>query len=120
MPRSSRPTHAGGVVYRDSRRGPEYLVVTSSGGGGWVMPKGHVEKGESCEETALREVEEEAGVVAEIVAPLDVLHYTKGKERIRVAFFLMRSLGRRPSRERRRRRWLPAAMAASRLAFTNA
>lgn len=34
---------------------------------GWVLPKGTVEKGESLEETALREVKEEAGVDARIV-----------------------------------------------------
>lgn len=34
---------------------------------GWVLPKGTVEKGETYEETALREVREEAGVNATIV-----------------------------------------------------
>ena len=32
--------------------------------GSWVFPKGHIEPGETSLETALREVEEEAGVVA--------------------------------------------------------
>lgn len=34
---------------------------------GWVLPKGTVENGETFEETALREVREEAGVNATIV-----------------------------------------------------
>ena len=34
---------------------------------GWVLPKGTVEKGESHEETALREVREETGVKARII-----------------------------------------------------
>lgn len=34
---------------------------------GWVLPKGTVEPGESHEETALREVQEESGVKARIV-----------------------------------------------------
>ena len=34
---------------------------------GWVLPKGTVEKGEDFEQTALREVREEAGVKATIV-----------------------------------------------------
>ena len=34
---------------------------------GWVLPKGTVEKGETFEQTALREVMEEAGVRASIV-----------------------------------------------------
>lgn len=34
---------------------------------GWVLPKGTVEPGEEYKETALREVKEESGAVAEIV-----------------------------------------------------
>ncbi len=34
---------------------------------GWVLPKGTVEKGESYEQTALREVREETGVKARII-----------------------------------------------------
>ena len=34
---------------------------------GWVLPKGTVEEGETFEQTALREVKEEAGVRASIV-----------------------------------------------------
>ena len=43
---------------------------------GWVLPKGTVECGESYQETALREVHEEAGVVGEIVTYVDKSHYT--------------------------------------------
>ncbi|BAK48270.1 MAG: NUDIX hydrolase [Lachnospiraceae bacterium] len=34
---------------------------------GWVLPKGTMEEGETCENTALREVKEETGVSAQIV-----------------------------------------------------
>jgi 8-oxo-dGTP pyrophosphatase MutT (NUDIX family) len=36
----------------------------------WSLPKGHVEQGETVEEAALREVTEETGITAAIVAPL--------------------------------------------------
>lgn len=42
---------------------------------GWVLPKGTVEEGEEHEETALREVKEEAGVDAELVCYIDESHY---------------------------------------------
>ncbi len=43
---------------------------------GWVLPKGTVEKGETFEETAVREVREETGVTAVIVTFIDSSHYT--------------------------------------------
>jgi len=42
---------------------------------GWNPPKGHVEKGESLEEAAIRETAEETGYKnMEIVEPLETLH----------------------------------------------
>ncbi len=62
---------------------------------GWVLPKGTVEKGESNEATALREVKEEAGVDGVIVEYIDKTVYsftvpddTVSKE---VYWYLMRS-----------------------------
>ena len=42
---------------------------------GWVLPKGTVEPGEEHEETALREVKEESGVNAELMAYVGESHY---------------------------------------------
>jgi 8-oxo-dGTP diphosphatase len=57
---------AGGVVYRKTNSKVEFLIVQHSGHHRWVLPKGWIEKGESKEQAALREVKEEAGVEAEI------------------------------------------------------
>ena len=58
-----------------------------------ALPKGHPEDGESPGEAALREVREEAGVVARLVEPLgDVRYwYTREGQRIAkvVSFFLL-------------------------------
>lgn len=43
---------------------------------GWVLPKGTVEAGETHEETALREVREESGSIAEIVDYVGKSEYT--------------------------------------------
>jgi 8-oxo-dGTP diphosphatase len=54
---------AGGAVWRRSDKGPiEVVLVHRLSYDDWSLPKGKVEAGESDEETALREVEEEAGV----------------------------------------------------------
>ncbi len=42
---------------------------------GWVLPKGTVEAGESPEETAIREVEEESGAKAKIIDYIGDTHY---------------------------------------------
>ena len=36
----------------------------------WSLPKGHVETGETVEDTAVREVAEETGITGRVVAPL--------------------------------------------------
>ncbi len=56
---------AGGVVRNE--RG-EWLMMSRRGR--WDFPKGHVEPGETCEETAVREIEEETAVQGEILREL--------------------------------------------------
>lgn len=68
---------AGGIVFRREHGQVEYLLVTSnSNKNRWIFPAGHVEHGETYEETALREVEEEAGVSAAIICKLGNYHYS--------------------------------------------
>ncbi|HET6614252.1 MAG TPA: NUDIX domain-containing protein [Dehalococcoidia bacterium] len=49
------------------------LILTHEGR--WQLPKGWVEADESQEQTAIREVREEAGVEAELVGKLDSIEY---------------------------------------------
>jgi len=41
----------------------------------WTLPKGHIEKNEKPEDTALREVEEETGYKCEIIRYIDKVEY---------------------------------------------
>ncbi|MGB3303058.1 MAG: NUDIX hydrolase [Gordonia sp. (in: high G+C Gram-positive bacteria)] len=41
----------------------------------WSLPKGHIETGETAEQTAMREVAEETGIEGTIVAPLGKIDY---------------------------------------------
>ncbi|HEX5831050.1 MAG TPA: NUDIX hydrolase, partial [Gemmatimonadaceae bacterium] len=117
-----------GVVVRDGAAGPEVALVLVRPGRRWQLPKGIVEAGESPERTALREVREEAGVDAAIVAPLDTIEYWyAGDERGRrvrfhkhVHFYLMRYVAGDVAdhdHEVREAAWVPLADAAARLAF---
>jgi 8-oxo-dGTP pyrophosphatase MutT (NUDIX family) len=59
----------GAVVYREKEGVREYLLILNRKGGAkghWGFPKGHVEKGETEEQTARREIFEETGIKAEL------------------------------------------------------
>jgi 8-oxo-dGTP diphosphatase len=53
---------AGGVVWRRVGDGTEVVLVHRPAYDDWSFPKGKADPGESDEEAAVREVEEEAGV----------------------------------------------------------
>jgi 8-oxo-dGTP pyrophosphatase MutT (NUDIX family) len=54
-------TSAGAILFRDTRGRREYLVMRSRSGD-WEFPKGGVEGDEELQQTAIREVKEEAGI----------------------------------------------------------
>ena len=72
---------AGGIVLKKVSKGPKepketkVLLTQHSGHKGWALPKGHIETGESSEQAALREVEEETGVVARVVEKVGQTQY---------------------------------------------
>lgn len=81
---------AGGVVVRNGK----LLTITSSRRGTVDLPKGTIEPGESIEEAALREVEEETGYRTAIIDTLGSKTYDfngrDGKRyRKTVSYFLM-------------------------------
>ncbi|MFH1879090.1 MAG: NUDIX domain-containing protein [Candidatus Omnitrophota bacterium] len=55
-----RQSASGGVVIKIERGSPKVLLIRDSYGH-WTWPKGHIEKGETPEEAALREIREETG-----------------------------------------------------------
>ena len=66
---------AGGVVFRLRDGGGFDVALILTHERRWQLPKGWIDEGESPEAAAVREVREEAGVAAEIVAPLGVIAY---------------------------------------------
>lgn len=57
----------GAVVYRIINGEVRYLLIKNRRSNHWGFPKGHMEKGETREETAIREVLEETGVHINII-----------------------------------------------------
>ncbi len=74
----------------------------------WVFPKGHIESGETPEEAAAREVLEEAGVVATIVAPVGATEFKSARGPVRAQFYLMEFVSEGAPGEDRRRAWMTA------------
>lgn len=56
----------GAVVFREKDYKKQILLIRHVNGGHWAFPKGHVEKGETEEETALREIMEETGLIVHL------------------------------------------------------
>jgi 8-oxo-dGTP pyrophosphatase MutT (NUDIX family) len=85
---------AGGIVYNTQSGQTLWLLVKHSGYHKWVFPKGRVEPGEDLQQTAVREVQEESGVVAKIIDEVpnsEHYIYTFNGEKISktVHYFLM-------------------------------
>ncbi len=74
--RDRQEVSCGGVVFRRFADGPKYLLILD-GHGNWGFPKGHEETGESAEQTARREIQEETGLTAlTLHASLPALEWT--------------------------------------------
>ncbi len=73
---------AGGVVWRPGPTGlPEVLVVHRPKYDDWSLPKGKCDPGETWEDCALREVEEETGLRCMLGPELPGTSYTDSKGR---------------------------------------
>ncbi len=119
---------AGGVAFRKRKGRVEVAIISVGQKGRWQLPKGLVDEGESPEETAIREVREEAGIQTEKVQPLDQIEYwyysTEHGQRVRfhkfVSFYLLRYLSgdvRKHDHEVNEARWVEIDKAHAMLAF---
>lgn len=118
---------AGGVVYRDNDAGYEFVAVQRARHDDWSLPKGHIESGETREQAAIREVKEETGIDARIVAPIgEVVYFYKrprqGLTRKTVYHYLMEAVTHElggPNWEVAEARWLPITEAHTLLTYSN-
>lgn len=57
----------GAVVFKKEQAGKKFLLIRNKRSAHWGFPKGHIENGETKEETAIREVLEETGIKIDIL-----------------------------------------------------
>jgi 8-oxo-dGTP diphosphatase len=114
---------AGGVVVRPGAGGqPEVLLVHRPRYDDWSWPKGKCDAGESYEDCARREVEEETGIAVDLAEPLPDVRYRDQKDRPKlVRYWVMRpAVAPRPfepNDEVDEIAWLPIADAEQRLTY---
>ena len=112
---------AGGVVWRRNADGEvEVVLVHRSRYDDWSLPKGKVDPGETDEEAAQREVEEESTVVGLLGAELAGTTYVDRSGRTKtVRYWAMTTEGSEPSgsNEVDDARWVPMAEAKRRLTY---
>ncbi len=82
---------AGVIPVRQMEGGrTEFCLVTSRSTGEWIFPKGKVDPGEVATDTAVRETEEEAGLIGHLADPnpLGTYVYQKGGKSHEVVVYL--------------------------------
>lgn len=72
---AAKEISAGGVVYRNSEEGLEIQLIVDRYAK-ISLAKGKMEPRETIEETALREIQEETGMIGKIIEPVDIIKYT--------------------------------------------
>ncbi len=88
---------AGGIVYKKERNTLFILLAKHSYHKGWVFPKGLIDKGETKEQAAIREVKEESGADGVIQKSLEPITYwyrfENEKRKKTVYYFIMQYAG---------------------------
>jgi ADP-ribose pyrophosphatase YjhB (NUDIX family) len=97
---------AGGIVVADG----SVLLVHRPQYDDWSLPKGKLEEGESWEQAALREVEEETGVACQLGGYVATSRYEVAGGPKEIRYYLMTPVGEaRAQNEVDEVRWVPFA-----------
>lgn len=71
-----REPTAGGIVFRRNKDGEVEILLIQDAKDRWTIPKGHIEEGETAQQTAKREIGEEAGLHdTEVLGWLGKIHF---------------------------------------------
>ena len=71
-----REPTAGGIVFRRDKDSRVEILLIQDAKDRWTIPKGHIEEGETAQQTAKREIGEEAGLTnTEVINWLGKIHF---------------------------------------------
>ena len=119
-----REFSAGGVCFKKEDSKIFIVIYKPEGRNAWQLPKGWIDKGESSQEAAIREVKEEGGVEGKIIQKIDTIKYFFNwqDEKIfkTVTFYLMEYVKGRPEDhtwEAETAEWIEIDEAVERLTF---
>jgi len=119
--KTSPVPQAGAIAFKIVDDSPLILLVRAKKTpDDWIFPKGHIELGETVEETAARELAEEAGVRAEPVGLVGTVEFRSGDEDVQVSYCLLIFVSEVPREEKRERRWCSYEEALKLLSHDNA
>lgn len=108
---------AAAIIVKDGN----ICIVSTSGGKGWVVPKGHLRRGTGLQETAAVEAWEEAGVKGKVIPePVGEFTYKKKGESFHVTAFEIKVSeisANWPERDKRHRRWIRLDEAAGEVRY---
>lgn len=103
----ARKVQAGAIAFRYRGRRTEFLLVNRPNfPGEWVFPKGNVKTDDSLEETALKELWEEAGADGVVLSRIGRLERGTIKQPVSITYFLVHSGRLVPNGEGRQVKWL--------------
>ena len=121
---------AGGLVWRDAvvtgadgapEHAIEVVIIHRPRQDDWSFPKGKLDKGETFEQAAVREVEEETGLVCELGDEVDQVRYRDRQGRLKEVRYWVMHVARvgtwQPGDEVDRRRWATVADADELLTY---
>ena len=71
-----REPTSGGIVFRRDKNDQVEILLIQDAKDRWTIPKGHIEEGETAQQTAKREIGEEAGLTnVEVLGWLGKIHF---------------------------------------------
>ncbi len=110
---------AGAVVYKKSENKIQFLLIKSSKDAAkWVFPKGHIEAGETEEQTATRELEEEAGIIGRVISYLGMIEFEFENKYVKVKYYLHEFVKENgPGEPNREPKWYSVEEATEKISF---
>ncbi|MGE5660210.1 MAG: NUDIX hydrolase [Actinomycetota bacterium] len=110
---------SGVIPYRILDGEIEVMLITSSTGKRWVIPKGLIERNMTPQDSAAKEAWEEAGLLGQVLPDsVGTYEYQKATGIFQVEVFLLKVenvLAEWPEANKRKRQWVNPAKAAKRV-----